>query len=503
IPDGWSKHVHPEGTPYYFLNKIQKSYTEFDICNPIIQKHIEWFCGYLWNELLGDRPNSENFELVVELHSKEEGVVCPYYFVNHIERCLFWSDDYNEPGFLLDCQGVNSLSHKKFGVEAEYWLHWDRFPAYRVVTKELVRELKGLELVNRSNCLHIASDGGNVPRDIHHDHSVTIIGNCLPSVHQATSNLWFQGRIMHYFSKNKYINFHGQDCVRLRDDQTVHGWKYEPSWFMVFAAPALLMAPVTNIRSLHKLYVDHLVRMDKWTAFVNDFTSQLQNTNLLATVLLTTNVGFLAIQSVDSSTSRSVRQITSYLSIVCSLASIVIGLIFLERSRHDRSNSVDKTAKLLDRFYHAKHGLERLALIFSLPYAYLMWGMIFFFVAFLAECYAVGNVILRACLGGGMFLFGIPAALSIWASRENRHHWWWEVDHLQPVLPGSEVSPKDVGEVGEVPRKKWFSIGKYIFRGQGEDVAIELGNRSTGDENQHAGANSGVVPGINIRQPTT
>ncbi|KAF9231317.1 hypothetical protein BU15DRAFT_8735, partial [Melanogaster broomeanus] len=135
--------------------------------------------------------------------------------------------------------------------------------------------------------------------------------------------------------------------------------------------------------SLHKLYVDHLVRMDKWTAFVNDFTSQLQNTNLLATVLLTTNVGFLAIQSVDSSTSRSVGQVTSYLSIVCSLASIVLGLIFLERSRHIRSNS----AELLDRFYHAKHGLERLALVFSLPYAYLMWGMIFFFVAFLAECY--------------------------------------------------------------------------------------------------------------------
>jgi len=272
---------------------------------------------------------------------------------------------------------------------------------------------------------------------------------------------------------------------------------------MAFVAPLLFMAPVTNIRSLHKIYVDHFVRMDKWTAFVNNSTSQLQNTNLLATVLLTTNVGFLAIQSVDNSTSRSVRQVTSYMSIVCSLASIVIGLIFLERSRPDRSNNVDKAAALLDRFYHPKHGLESLALIFSLPFAYLMWGMIFFFVAFLTECYNVGNDTLRGCLAGAMFLLGIPAGLSIWMSHQSKD-WWWKADQPQHVLP-----PKQVGDGKEVSWKK-LSIGKYIgpiFGDQRrEDQVIELDSRRNGlirdEENQNGDADPTEAPVITVHGPT-
>ncbi|KAF9234478.1 hypothetical protein BU15DRAFT_23154, partial [Melanogaster broomeanus] len=397
VPDGWSKHVHPQGMPYY-LHNASKTYTQFDICNPEIQGDIEWYTEFLRSELSQQDPNLTDFELVIEpcASSNGEDVVCQYYFVNPTERCLFWLDDYQEPGFLVDCN-VNSLSHKNLAR-----LHWHRFPACHLVTTKLVRELKDL-------ILYSVLDQLTEPRFVGDFTVTSAVGSTLEQLKNYISMLkdidgmvYFQELVHHnHFphtaSKNKCINVEGQGCVQLHDDQTVPGWRYERSWCMVVAAPVLFMAPVTNIRSLHKLYVDHLVRMDKWTAFVNDFTSQLQNTNLLATVLLTTNVGFLAIQSVDSSTSRSVRQITSFLSIVCSIASIMLGSIFLERSR--RLNSADTAAELLGRFYHAKHGLEHLALIFSLPYAYLMWGMTFFFVAFLAECYTVGNDILRVCLG--------------------------------------------------------------------------------------------------------
>ncbi|KAF9225865.1 hypothetical protein BS17DRAFT_568634 [Gyrodon lividus] len=507
VPPGWSKHIHPEGTPYYLRGastdgSTSKTYTELNICNSLIRADIEWFGDFLWSELT--EQDLSQLELVVELrhHVKEEPiVVCQYYFVNHTKRSLFWLDEYENPAFLADCKGVNSLSHQK----AEYWLHWDHFPTCCVVTEELVKQLRYSILYSTLGQLtETRSVGGftvtntvestldqlknyiSLVNDIdasdttHHDHSAVIIG-----------------RIMHYFSKNKYVNFHGQDCVRLHDDQSIHGWRYEPSWLMVLMAPVLFMAPMTNSRSLHKLYVDQLVRMDKWTAFVNDFTFQLENTNLLATVLLTTNVGFLAIQSVDSYTSRSLRQLFSYLSIISSLASIVLGLIFIERSRHDHSNDVSKAAKFLGRFHHAEHGLETLAFIFSLPYAYLMWGMVFFFIAFLAECYNVGNDTLRECTGGAMIFLCIPAALSTWASRTQRHYWWWQADKLQPVLEKSEVLPK-----------RSFSIKAFVAAWGKEAPSNEaremsaLGNGSTADvENQNTGANT-IVPNINVRKPT-
>ncbi|KIJ11190.1 hypothetical protein PAXINDRAFT_171875 [Paxillus involutus ATCC 200175] len=505
VPRGWSRHIHPEGTPYYY-HDAGKTYTEWDLCEPNIKQDIECYAYFLWRELAECHPDLGQYELVLELDSKGElGVVCEYYFVNHAERCLFWLDHYGEPGFLMDCKGVISLSHKKFGVEAEYWLHWDRFPACCVVTKELVKQLKhSLLYLTLGQLTETRPVGGftvtsavestldqlknytslvndiDASDEIHDDHSAVIIG-----------------RIMHYLSKSKYLNFHGEECVRLQDDQSVHGWRYEPSWFMAVLAPILFMAPMTNIRSLHKLYVDELVRMDRWTAFVNDFTSQLQNTNLLATVLLTTNVGFLAIQSVDSYTSRSLRQTASYLSVISSIASIMLGLIFIERNRHDRSNNVDKAVEFLGRFHRGRQGLEILALIFSLPYAYLMWGMVFFFIAFSAECYNVGKNIVREYLGVAMIVLGIPAALSIWASREQRHHWWWQADKLQPVLEREE---------GEGSPMEPFSIRK-LFAPRGrkaascEDTEMSVrGNESMADlENPNP---SVVLPRISVRRPT-
>lgn len=47
------------------------------------------------------------------------------------------------------------------------------------------------------------------------------------------------------------------------------------------------------------------------------------------TVLLGANVGFLAIQTVDSGNGRSMTQIASYTSLVFSFGSIALGLTFI------------------------------------------------------------------------------------------------------------------------------------------------------------------------------
>jgi len=103
------------------------------------------------------------------------------------------------------------------------------------------------------------------------------------------------------------------------------------------------------------------------------------------TVLLNANVAFLAIQSVDVDADgipqRSPAQIGSYMSVVGTLGSIILGL-FLARKHHVKpKESAQDAASFLIAWSPEEHGrsgvrtgLETLAILYSVPYALLMWG---------------------------------------------------------------------------------------------------------------------------------
>jgi hypothetical protein len=93
------------------------------------------------------------------------------------------------------------------------------------------------------------------------------------------------------------------------------------------------------VRELHTIFVDNMPSSERWNAFNLNLNGQLQNSTLLAnllvyrrvvratdtepdhTVLLNANVGFLAINSVDTG-GRSSVQVASYMSLVSTLGSM-------------------------------------------------------------------------------------------------------------------------------------------------------------------------------------
>src|SRR5882757_5485636 len=79
---------------------------------------------------------------------------------------------------------------------------------------------------------------------------------------------------------NRFLNFHGEDCVRLTYE-TVHGWKYTPSWLMVALAPLLFLDPMTEVQELHNIFVDMIACKSRWDAFTSKLKGQLQDSNLL------------------------------------------------------------------------------------------------------------------------------------------------------------------------------------------------------------------------------
>jgi len=111
--------------------------------------------------------------------------------------------------------------------------------------------------------------------------------------------------------------------------------------------------------------------VETWSVYVNSLVREWSTFNLGATVLLSASVGFLAIPGVDSLT----RTIT-LLSVVLTLGSIVTSVYLLWRHQGGREKLEYHISWLQTDFQ-----VDVLAIILSIPFASLAWGVITFLVA--------------------------------------------------------------------------------------------------------------------------
>lgn len=149
-------------------------------------------------------------------------------------------------------------------------------------------------------------------------------------------------RVLHYF---------GQQGARLLRDQTIYSMEEQrrPSYWFLVLSYLLFFEPDVYLKKLWNMYVDDMINEGPWNRFWDDMRRDwerattpvssiidrsLSHADVLlpfgqVTVLLSTNVGLLAISSIDQPdgnipTHRSVAQIASYVSAVLSLACYLI-----------------------------------------------------------------------------------------------------------------------------------------------------------------------------------
>ncbi|KAG2134840.1 hypothetical protein DEU56DRAFT_901971 [Suillus clintonianus] len=432
VPLGWIPLVHPEGSRY-FLNEEKRTFTEMNICDEQIHGRIEYHMKYLLSglELLVEQEELDldmmQVDLVLELKDSDKSdgsVVCCYYFVNHRGRCLFWLVEFNVKDILENCKGVKSLSHIRLAIQAQYWftcklsnkqrrLHWTYFPSLCPVSQDHVNDVK--DMLIHAMCDHITSKQSSALGDVIElkDYISVVDG---------------------IKSENQFINFHGENCVRLESGQTVHGWEYKPSLLMIVVAPLLFLDPVTQVQKLHRVFVDEIASTARWNALSSKLKGQLQDSNLLATVLLNVNVGFLAINTVDRG-GRSAIQMASYLSLVTSVGSIVLGIFLVWHEKTSGDNTAYEAVLFASRLHDQKHGLEKLAIIYSVPKALLMWGMLFFFVAFSIDWCGAGDTTSRAVVGTVISIVFVMISNGIIRIREGERWWWRTVGQQLSSLP--------------------------------------------------------------------
>ena len=201
-------------------------------------------------------------------------------------------------------------------------------------------------------------------------------------------------------------------------------------------------------------------------------------------------------------------------------------------------SDVAAQAKFLGSLWDEKHGLETLAIVYSLPHAFLVWGcvvffplflqmlnlsssMILFFVALSAEWWHPGNLVSWVVIGTATVTVSILIGWCIWTARDRSDYWWFQADPGQASLVDNQTKDEERRDDRYRPLHGITSFASALFhklninysaeRSNGTDVEMSL-ERPAGNNSdvpsaygQHRDTSCHVELGqvtVNIRQPT-
>ncbi|SJK99664.1 uncharacterized protein ARMOST_02972 [Armillaria ostoyae] len=316
----------------------------------------------------------------------EDGThICEYYFADHMHRSIFWLDGFNAD-ILSPVKQYNTSepSHLAHAIEAEYWLHSGLFPVCQEMTSDTIEEVNDF-------LIHGIAEKAWDPSFVAAEHTFTlpelqqyfsILNSIRNNPAQSYSRPGLVGTvalILENRSRVRYVNLYGEPGPFIGSTHTIFARPLRTA-VIVLLSPLLFFAPDIHYNTLYEIWCRAVSKTD-WSAFVRKLSTEWQDFVINATVLLNANIAFLAIQSIDESSSdkgRSPAQIASYVSTVLSIGSIILGLLLLQKYRHHKSRAYNTPQEdflgIQEGDLGARLGLETLAIMFSLPWALLMWA---------------------------------------------------------------------------------------------------------------------------------
>ncbi|TFK34470.1 hypothetical protein BDQ12DRAFT_738210 [Crucibulum laeve] len=424
-PLGWISCLHPEGARYFF-HEQKRIFTDANLYDPNLLDHITTDIAIIYDFIRTQSIElAPTVDLVLDLvYDEEHELIDRYYFADHQSRTIFFLDEidgYDLPAW-HQIEGVTAHSHIGHEIEAQYWYHCQLFPTTLAITHEHVNELRDLLMHAIGDTM--TSQTSTSPYD--HDDLQKLLGltNSLKK-NVGTSyggSTFLLSRLMHTFARHRFLNWHGEPCARLNRDQSVYGSiTNKRTWLVKTLSPLLFSAPDIHLRSLEKMLVDGVMYSSVWTQSIVKLNNEWQEFILYAMVLLNANVA-LAIQTVDQDAHpyRSAAQIASYISTVASIGSIMLGLLLVRQNRTKAKESAEDAISFIHRRTHPTLGMETIAIMFSLPYALLMWAMVSFLTAFSLMCFEDSNIPTRLLVGGAWAAIAVLIFWCIWMAWE-RH----------------------------------------------------------------------------------
>ncbi|KZT24910.1 hypothetical protein NEOLEDRAFT_1178985 [Neolentinus lepideus HHB14362 ss-1] len=396
MPDGWEICIQPEGA-LYFYHKNKRVVTDSNMTDPHTSGIILDCIIHVESALKRNGIEMpEDCEIALELLPQEDGSdssKCGYYFVDNQTRSLFWFDTYDAVSLLEEVEGEICLRHMKLELESQYWacimypiegsrFHCEMYPNHREVESELIQEVQGILMHATVDAM--TSSSSTTP--YRHDVSEKMLGIVSKAKEIGNVNGYSAcviSRLMGTFAHTRFLHYYGLPSARLSRSQSVYGIPTnQRSWLICIVSPLLFNSPELYRKLLEEIWVDRQINYQSWGLLLSKLQGEWEHVSITSTVMLTVNVGFLAIQSVDRAIDvRSAAQAASYLGAVLSVGSIVMGLILTKGHRTIVHDDAEVAQMYLWSKYHETWGMEILAIMYGLPHALLMWSMTAFFTA--------------------------------------------------------------------------------------------------------------------------
>ncbi|KAH9027058.1 hypothetical protein EDB84DRAFT_1239959, partial [Lactarius hengduanensis] len=410
----WVSATHPDGA-LYFYDSARMLFTDTDMHDPVLRNEIEARFLSLQDRLPADESRPKNYDLVLDKHEEGEQMQWFYYYAHHDTRCLFWLEPYAARDMLSEVYWVGSPAH----VSASHWSLYPVFFEGRRLECEIYDELVG---ILSHGCVDVmTSKSSTLPYDddtmkkmlelvrsakVPNDYAVTYLCLCLAH--------W------------RFLYFHGQKNARLDKHQTVYcEAKRGRTVFIMLLSPVLFLAPEVHLQEIEKLWTDDVIIDSAWKSFVPKPLEEWQELILLSTVMLSANVGFLAIPGVVVNITTP-AQIASYMSMEASVGSIVIGLLLVRHNRSKQKEDPTGATTYLTQYTHPRFGLEPMAILYSLPWALLMWAMVMFFIALLLVFFRSSNSSMQIFAAATSAMVAVPiwwCVLWSWRSGDSGKQW--------------------------------------------------------------------------------
>ncbi|KAK0228970.1 hypothetical protein IW262DRAFT_1245940, partial [Armillaria fumosa] len=447
LPVGWTKHTHSDGKPYFYHDH-DKIITEEWLYDIEITEKVTRYISIL-KDAISKRAESfdrvKSWHLYVEIMEYElpewEGDTrfrCRYYFVNHDAECIFWLSKCILDGYLSELRGkmsrdlirsklaskngscllkqVNSLFSSRAIVQCRTQL----FFSVDVTMSDTSTVSMNIDKLKTMSKTIIVAES----KTSHFINSVAI--------NRALTSELGASEVAGKPVRDQILNYHGQRDARTGRDDSVYGYDflYEKRTVPFRTMNLLLFyAPIKHHTALCEVWVDKLTLGEPWQRLIGQITGECQQHVGLATVLLAVNMAFLAIPSVDETGAGQqhcfVTQILRYLSVASSMATIILGLILT--SHHNSLKHADVAAThFLNWHWQDSIGFERLSIVYSTPYALLMWSMISFLASFFSMCLETSNLVSLKVFMALAFLLG--TALCVWCIYlfwDDSDEWIW------------------------------------------------------------------------------
>ncbi|GJE94010.1 hypothetical protein PsYK624_101780 [Phanerochaete sordida] len=418
-PAGWDRYVTPEGRPYFWhadLNVYTNVHLARKGMDPGLKDFIERTamelrrCFARHADVAADRS-----DLVIALLSVKDNK-WGYYFANEDKRTVFWVHPINLSTVVASCERVVPTDdHLGLIKESQFWYHVEMFPIERPIPQGTITELRGLLACAYTDTITSTTTTSPYPIE-----KLDLISKVLDFVREDDTtgqSTWIVARFMSVFKREMFLHYYGQDGARLNRDQSVHYVKSDlprPRYLFLLVSSFLFYMPYVYKKKFDEVFVDSLLNEEHWRVLLENLRRDWEMTVTPSTVLLSANVAFLAIQSVDTAVPlphRTPEQILSYISTVFSLASYLVCWILMQRHAPAIGSSTVAGITYLKQRERCWFGLEGDAIVFSLPSAFFMWSMHLFCAAIIWICLAESDATTRYIMVSVLALLALTLAV--------------------------------------------------------------------------------------------